>query len=80
MGILAGDEECYTVFAELFDKVIEEYHNGFKTTGKNRIHNNNYYCRAHVMRDISRRVSLYTIWPFYESLDIIMPQFIIYIP
>jgi len=32
VGILAGDEECYTVFAELFDKVIEEYHNGFKTT------------------------------------------------
>lgn len=32
VGILAGDEECYTVFADLFDKVIEEYHNGFKTT------------------------------------------------
>lgn len=32
VGILAGDEECYTVFADLFDKVIDEYHNGFKTT------------------------------------------------
>lgn len=32
LGILAGDEECYEVFAELFDPVIEEYHNGFKKT------------------------------------------------
>lgn len=34
LGILAGDEECYEVFAELFDPVIEEYHNGFKKTGQ----------------------------------------------
>lgn len=33
MGLLAGDEETYTVFADLFDPVIEEYHNGFKKTG-----------------------------------------------
>lgn len=30
LGILAGDEDCYEVFADLFDPVIEEYHNGFK--------------------------------------------------
>lgn len=33
LGILAGDEECYELYAELFDPVIEEYHNGFKKTG-----------------------------------------------
>nr|Q9XY07.1 RecName: Full=Arginine kinase; Short=AK [Apostichopus japonicus]BAA76385.1 arginine kinase [Apostichopus japonicus] len=32
LGLLAGDEETYTVFADLFDPVIEEYHNGFKKT------------------------------------------------
>lgn len=32
LGILAGDEESYRVFSELFDPVIDEYHNGFKTT------------------------------------------------
>ncbi|PIK35413.1 putative arginine kinase [Apostichopus japonicus] len=32
LGILAGDEECYELYAELFDPVIEEYHNGFKKT------------------------------------------------
>nr|BAS02800.1 arginine kinase 1 [Tropiometra macrodiscus] len=32
LGLLAGDEETYSVFAELFDPVIEEYHNGFKKT------------------------------------------------
>ncbi|EGD79241.1 arginine kinase [Salpingoeca rosetta] len=30
VGLYAGDEESYTVFAPLFDKVIEDYHNGYK--------------------------------------------------
>jgi len=30
LGILAGDEETYTKFAELMDPCIEDYHNGFK--------------------------------------------------
>ncbi|XP_013381734.1 creatine kinase U-type, mitochondrial isoform X2 [Lingula anatina] len=30
VGLVAGDEECYEVFAELFDKVIDERHNGYK--------------------------------------------------
>jgi len=29
VGIVAGDEESYEVFAELFDPIIEERHNGF---------------------------------------------------
>nr|BAS02801.1 arginine kinase 2 [Tropiometra macrodiscus] len=32
LGLLAGDEETYSVFSDLFDPVIEEYHNGFKKT------------------------------------------------
>jgi len=32
VGIYAADAECYTVFAELFDPIIEEYHGGFKPT------------------------------------------------
>ncbi|KAK3749053.1 hypothetical protein QZH41_019185 [Actinostola sp. cb2023] len=31
-GIVAGDEESYQVFAELFDRIIEERHNGYKRT------------------------------------------------
>ena len=31
IGVYAGDEESYEVFAELFDRVIEEYH-GFSST------------------------------------------------
>ncbi|CAB3994087.1 creatine kinase U-type, mitochondrial-like [Paramuricea clavata] len=32
VGIVAGDEESYEVFADLFDPIIEERHNGFKKT------------------------------------------------
>jgi len=32
VGIVAGDEETYEVFAELFDPIIEERHNGYKKT------------------------------------------------
>lgn len=31
-GIIAGDEESYRVFGELFDRIIEERHNGYKKT------------------------------------------------
>eukprot|EP00055_Hartaetosiga_balthica_P007740 m.27106 g.27106 ORF g.27106 m.27106 type:complete len:568 (-) comp5913_c0_seq1:103-1806(-) len=34
VGCYAGDEESYTVFAPLFDRVIEDYHNGYKPTDK----------------------------------------------
>ena len=29
-GIYAGDEECYTVFKDLFDKIVEDYHSPYK--------------------------------------------------
>lgn len=32
VGCVAGDEESYDVFAELFDPVIEARHNGYKKT------------------------------------------------
>jgi len=32
LGVLAGDEETYKVFSELFDPCIRDYHNGFKKT------------------------------------------------
>ena len=35
VGIVAGDEESYDVFSELFDPIISERHNGF---GKNDVH------------------------------------------
>ncbi|CBH14250.1 arginine kinase [Trypanosoma brucei gambiense DAL972] len=34
VGLYAPDAEAYTVFADLFDPVIEDYHNGFKVTDK----------------------------------------------
>ena len=34
VGLIAGDEESYTVFAELFDPIIEVTQNGYKPTGK----------------------------------------------
>lgn len=33
-GIYAPDAESYTVFADLFDPIIEEYHTGFKKSDK----------------------------------------------
>ena len=30
VGIVAGDEESYNTFADIFDPIIEERHNGFK--------------------------------------------------
>lgn len=32
VGCVAGDEESYDVFADLFDPVIEARHNGYKKT------------------------------------------------
>ena len=32
VGLYAPDAEAYTIFADLFNPVIEEYHNGFKAT------------------------------------------------
>lgn len=34
VGIYAPDAESYTVFAEIFDPIIEDYHGGFKKTDK----------------------------------------------
>lgn len=30
VGLYAADPECYTLFADLFDPIIEDYHGGFK--------------------------------------------------
>jgi protein-arginine kinase len=34
VGVYAPDAEAYTTFKELFDPLIEDYHNGFKPTDK----------------------------------------------
>jgi len=34
VGVYAPDAEAYTLFKELFDPLIEDYHNGFKKTDK----------------------------------------------
>ena len=34
VGMVAGDEESYSVFADIFDPVIESRHNGYKKTDK----------------------------------------------
>lgn len=34
VGIYAPDAESYSVFADLFDPIIEDYHAGFKKTDK----------------------------------------------
>ncbi|XP_037073687.1 arginine kinase-like [Pollicipes pollicipes] len=34
VGVYAPDAEAYTVFADLFDPIIEDYHGGFKKTDK----------------------------------------------
>ncbi|CAJ0575414.1 unnamed protein product, partial [Mesorhabditis spiculigera] len=34
VGVYAPDAEAYTLFADLFNPIIEEYHNGFKATDK----------------------------------------------
>ncbi|KAI9352911.1 arginine kinase-like protein [Obelidium mucronatum] len=34
VGVYAPDAESYTLFAPLFDRIIEDYHNGFKPTDK----------------------------------------------
>ena len=36
VGMVAGDEESYEVFAGLFDPVIEKRHNGYKKTNKHK--------------------------------------------
>uniref|UniRef100_W5NBZ6 creatine kinase n=1 Tax=Lepisosteus oculatus TaxID=7918 RepID=W5NBZ6_LEPOC len=36
VGCVAGDEESYDVFKDLFDPVIEDRHNGFKPTDKHK--------------------------------------------
>ena len=34
VGIYAPDAEAYTVFADIFDPIIEDYHSGFKKSDK----------------------------------------------
>jgi protein-arginine kinase len=34
VGLYAGDEDCYTVMAPIFDLIIEDYHGGYKPTDK----------------------------------------------
>ena len=36
VGCVAGDEESYEVFAELFDPIIDERHGGFKPGDKHK--------------------------------------------
>ena len=34
VGVYAPDAESYTIFADLFNPVIEDYHGGFKSTDR----------------------------------------------
>ena len=36
VGLVAGDEESYNTFSDLFDPVIESRHNGYKTSDKHK--------------------------------------------
>ncbi|XP_062818971.1 creatine kinase M-type [Anolis carolinensis] len=36
VGCVAGDEECYDVFKELFDPIISDRHGGYKATDKHK--------------------------------------------
>jgi len=36
IGVYAGDEDSYTVFGDLFDPIIKEYHDGFGKDGKHK--------------------------------------------
>lgn len=36
VGCVAGDEESYTVFKDLFDPIIQDRHGGFKPTDKHK--------------------------------------------
>ena len=36
VGAVAGDEESYEVFADLFDPIIEARHNGYRKTDKHK--------------------------------------------
>lgn len=36
VGCVAGDEECYDVFKELFDPIIEDRHGGYKPTDQHK--------------------------------------------
>ena len=34
IGALAGDEETYEAYSELFDPIIRDYYNGFQKEGE----------------------------------------------
>lgn len=36
VGCVAGDEECYVVFKDLFDPIIQDRHGGYKPTDKHK--------------------------------------------
>lgn len=36
VGCVAGDEECYDVFRELFDPIIEDRHGGYKPSDQHK--------------------------------------------
>lgn len=36
VGCVAGDEESYTVFKDLFDPIIQDRHGGYKPTDKHK--------------------------------------------
>lgn len=56
VGIYAPDAEAYTVFADLFDPIIEDYHGGFKKTDK---HPNKDWGDVDTLANLDPAVSLY---------------------
>lgn len=50
VGIYAPDAESYSLFSDLFDPIIEDYHAGFKKTDKHppKVCTNSFYLSCRV--------------------------------
>jgi creatine kinase len=51
VGIVAGDEESYQTFADLFDPIIEERHNGFKKTDTHKTDLDHHHLKGGILDD-----------------------------
>ena len=55
IGVYAGDEESYTLFAALFDNIIEDYH-GFKKEDKHISNLNASYLKAPLLKEHNKYI------------------------
>ncbi len=51
VGIVAGDEESYELFADLLDPIIEERHNGFKKTDTHKTDLDHHHLKGGILDD-----------------------------